>query len=305
MSRSTELIASLPERSMLERLTPALEGVRLIEGDLVSPAPQPGPDIVVLPYMGPQGRLSALAGLPGVIVQSQSLGYDGIAAHLPAGITFCNAVGVHEASTAELALALILAAQRGIAEFVLALPEHRWLHGSHAGLAGRRVLLVGTGGVGREIEARLTPFDVELVRVARTAREGVHCVDELPTLLPNADIVVIVVPLTPQTRGLVNAEFLAGMKDGALLVNVARGPVVNTAALVAELDAGRLRAALDVTDPEPLPADHPLWDAPGLLLSPHVGGQTAAMAPRIDRLIREQIARILGGRPPLNVVIEG
>lgn len=304
MNRSTELIVSLPDGDMIARLTPIPDGVRLVEWDLLSPAPQPGPNIVVLPYMSGVGRLSALAGLPGVIAQAQTLGYDGVAEMLPAGTVFCNAVDVHEASTAELTLALILAAQRGIPEFVRALREHRWSHGSHAGLAGRRVLLVGTGGVGCEIEARLAPFAVELVRVARTARVGVHGVNELAALLPDADIVVIVVPLTAETRGMVDATFLAGMRDGALLVNVARGPVVDTAALLAELTAGRLRAALDVTDPEPLPADHPLWDAPGLLLSPHVGGHTAAMAPRMDRLIREQIARALGGQPPLNVVIE-
>lgn len=299
----SELVVSLPDAAMLARLSPPPAGVRFIQWDLTTPPPEPHPGLVVLPYMGDSGRLDALAGLPGVIAQGQSLGYDGVSAHLPAGVTYCNAVGVHEASTAELALALILAAQRGIPDFARAQPEHRWAHARYAGLAGQRVLLLGTGGVGTEIEARLLPFDVEFVRVARTAREGVHSVDELPALLPTADIVIVVVPLNADTRGLVDAAFLAAMPDGALLVNVARGQIVDTDALLAELTAGRLRAALDVTDPEPLPADHPLWDAPGLLLSPHVGGNTGAMAPRMDRVVRDQIARALQGRPPAHVVI--
>ncbi|CAN5330738.1 2-hydroxyacid dehydrogenase [soil metagenome] len=303
MTGSSEVVVSLPDAAMVRRLSPAPAGVRFIEWDMLSPIPQPRPDLVVLPYMRQADRLAALAGLPGVIAQSQSLGYDGVADALPGGVTYCNAVGVHEASTAELALALVLAAQRGIPEFARAQPEHRWLPGTFPGLAGRSVLLVGTGGVGHEIESHLVPFDVELTRVARTARDGVHSTSELPELLPHADIVIVVVPLNTETTGLVDAAFLGSMRDGALLVNVGRGPLVDTDALLAELVAGRLRAALDVTDPEPLPAAHPLWDAPGLLISPHVGGNTAAMAPRMDRLIREQIARLLDGRPPLNVVL--
>jgi phosphoglycerate dehydrogenase-like enzyme len=152
------------------------------------------------------------------------------------------------------------------------------------------------------VEARLLPFECSVVRVARSAREGVHPISALPSLLPSADVVVLVLPLTDATRGLVDAAFLAAMKDGALLVNVARGPVVDTPALVDALQAGQVRAALDVVDPEPLPADSPLWDCPGLLVSPHVGGSSSAMWPRAYRLVRDQLHRVARGEEPVNVM---
>jgi phosphoglycerate dehydrogenase-like enzyme len=141
-----------------------------------------------------------------------------------------------------------------------------------------------------------------VVRVARSARDGVHAIAELPALLPSADVVVLVLPLTDETRGLVDAGFLAAMKEGALLVNVARGAVVDTPALVSALHAGRVRAALDVVDTEPLPPDSPLWDCPGLLVSPHVGGSSSAMWPRAHRLVRDQLHRLAAGEEPVNVM---
>ncbi len=166
------------------------------------------------------------------------------------------------------------------------------------------MLILGYGSIGAAIERRVLPFETHVVRVASKARpdDEVHGVDELPALLPLADIVVVIAPLTPATRHLVDAKFLAAMRDGALLVNVARGGIVDTDALVAELERGRLFAALDVTDPEPPPADHPLWSAPGLLLSPHVGGNTSAFLPRARALVRAQVARFVAGEPVENVV---
>ena len=159
---------------------------------------------------------------------------------------------------------------------------------------------MGFGSIGRAIARRLRGFECEVVAVARTAREvdgvPVHPVDALPELLPDADVVILIVPLTSATRGMVDAAFLARMRDGALLVNVARGPVVDTDALLAECASGRLRAALDVTDPEPLPADHPLWRTDGVLISPHVGGNTTAFLPRARRLVAEQVQRHRAGR---------
>ena len=170
-----------------------------------------------------------------------------------------------------------------------------------------RYVLVGAGSVADAVVARLLPFEVEVTRVARTARdtEGghVHGVDELPALVADADVVILTVPLDSSTLHLVDADLLARMTDGTLLVNVARGKVVDTDALLAELRSGRLRAALDVTDPEPLPPDHPLWTAPNLLVSPHVGGNSSAMAPRMARLLVRQIERMQQGEPPLNVVL--
>lgn len=195
------------------------------------------------------------------VVQTLTAGVDHMLPALPLlppGALLCNAGELHNTSTAELALALILAAQRGIPDAVRAQPAERWAPAFRPSLADRRVLIVGFGGIGAAIEDRLLPFEVaEVIRVASrartTARGPVHGVDELPGLLPRAEIVVLATPLTETTRGLAGADFLARMPDGALLVNVARGPVVDTKALLAELDSGRLRAALDVTDPEPLP----------------------------------------------------
>jgi phosphoglycerate dehydrogenase-like enzyme len=167
---------------------------------------------------------------------------------------------------------------------------------------GKRVLIVGYGSIGEAVERRLAGWEVTVDRVARHTRDGVHAQTDLPRLLPEADVVVILVPVTEETRQLVNAEFLKIMKDGALLVNAARGVVVDTDALLAELTSGRLRAALDVTDPEPLPDGHPLWSAPGLLLTPHVGGAIRASRERAYSVVTAQLARLAAGEPLLNVI---
>lgn len=236
------------------------------------------------------------------VVQTLTAGVDNVRGHVPAGVTLCNGRGIHDTSTAELAVTLVLSALRGVPGFVRAQDRHEWRQGWHPALADKRVLLVGYGAIGAAIEARLLPFEVDVVKVARTARDDVRSVADLPGLLPEADVVVLVVPLTDETRGLVDVDFLARMKDGALLVNVARGPVVDTDALVEALGSGRIHAALDVTDPEPLPPGHPLWDAPHLLVSPHVGGPSSAMWPRAHRLVRDQLARFAAGEPLANVM---
>lgn len=307
------LVVALPGAT-LEHAVGEVEGVDFVRWDLREPAPRKHFDIVVPPYMGGTEVLAGLAGVSVGLVQSQSIGYDGVADYLPIGATFANAATVHETSTAELALGLTLAMQRGLPDFVRAGDNARWAPARHASLADRRVLLVGYGGVSQAIEARLAGFEVELTRVARTARTvrtrageevAVHGIDELPGLLALAEIVIVAVPLSDDTRGLFDADLLAHLAEGALLVNVARGPVVDTDALVAELSAGRLRAALDVTDPEPLPADHPLWRCPNLLISPHVGGASSAMIPRMAKLVRRQIGHLAAGEVPENVVLGG
>ncbi len=261
----------------------------------------------VLPYMGPAADVALAARMPRLqVLQTLTAGVDHVLPHVPAGVTLCNAAGVHDASTAELAVGLVLARLRRLDDMARAMPGGVWLHGRYDSLADKRVVLVGHGGVGRAIAARLAPFEVDLVRVSYTERLGespqVHGFDALPELLPSADVVVLAVPQTPETVGLVDAEFLAQMKDGALLVNVARGPVVVTDALLDELESGRLRAAVDVTDPEPLPPDHLLWTAPGLLVSPHVGGNTTAFLPRARRLVADQLRGWAAGEPLANVV---
>lgn len=260
-------------------------------------------EFYVTPYnMGPAVAdvLPAMTSLK--VVQTLSAGVDNIRARVPQGVLLCNGRGIHDTSTAELALTLTLASLREVPRYVQQQDRAEWRAGFAESLADKRVLIVGYGAIGEAIEARLLPFECEVVRVARTARSGVQSIDELPALLPEADVVVLIVPLTDQTRGLVDADFLRRMKPGALLVNVARGAVVDTAALLEALHAGRIRAALDVTDPEPLPAEHPLWSAPGLLISPHVGGASSAMWPRARRLVREQLERFAAGQPLANVM---
>jgi phosphoglycerate dehydrogenase-like enzyme len=307
MMTDAPLLISVPGATLRDALGSPPDGVDVVVWNLETPPPAPHIDIVVPPYMGQALRLPALADVTTRLVQSQSIGYDDIAGALPPGNVFANAATVHETSTAELTLALVLAAQRGIPDFVRAASEGRWAPARHASLADRRVLLVGFGGVGRAIEERLAPFEVDVTRVASHARLDragrIHGIGELPQLLPDAEIVIIGVPLNESTIRLVDARFLAALPDGALVVNIARGKVADTDAIVAEAASGRLRFALDVTDPEPLPDGHPLFALPNVLISPHVGGASSAMMPRMARLLRQQIDRMLHGEEPLNVVL--
>ena len=304
---SSQLTVSVPGKTLGAALGALPAGVDLIEWDFTGPAPRETIDIVVPPYLGAPSALGRLDGVTTRLVQGQSIGYDGIDRVLPPGHVYANAASVHETSTAELTVALILASQRGIPDFVRAASEGRWAPARYASLADRTVLLIGYGGVGQAIEARLLPFETTVVRVARTARTDqngrIHAISELPELLPTADIVVVGVPLTAETTHLVDDEFLSRMADGALLVNIARGQVADTDALLAHASSGRLRLALDVTDPEPLPAGHPLFALPNVLISPHIGGATSAMMPRMARLLKEQIERMLRGDDPVNVVV--
>lgn len=303
---TARLRVCLPDQKLLDALEPT-DGVDFVLWDLTGPAPEGRLDLLVPGYMGKPAALAALEGVDVGLVQSQSIGYDGVADILPGGCVFANAAGVHETSTAELALGMMIASQRGIPDFVQNQASGTWDNSQRASLADRRVLLVGYGGVGKAIEARLLPFEAEVTRMASRAREDergtVYGIDSLYEQLPLHEIVVVSVPLSGQTEQLVDGKFLAAMPDGALLVNVARGPVADTDALLAETSSGRLRAALDVTDPEPLPAGHPLWTAPGVLITPHVGGASSAMFPRMVRLIRKQIGLLLEGKEPVNVVL--
>jgi len=266
----------------------------------------------VVPYMSDaQAAIRPLAAMSRLrVLQTLTAGTDNVEpglGRLPAGVRLCNARGVHEASTAELALTLILASLRGIPGFVRGQDEEEWRSGFYPALADKSVLIVGYGSIGAAIEDRLAPFEcARIERVARsartTARGPVHALDDLPALLPESDVVVLSTPLNPSTQGLVDREFLAAMPDGALLVNVARGGVVDTGALLIELQSGRLHAALDVTDPEPLPPGHPLWHAPHVLVSPHVGGSTSAFLPRAKRLLAGQLSRFAAGESLRNIV---
>jgi phosphoglycerate dehydrogenase-like enzyme len=258
-----------------------------------------------MPYTFSQPTVEVISRMPALrVVQTLTAGVDHVRPYIPEGVTLCNARGVHDASTAELAVTLTLASLRGIPDFVRGQDAGEWRFGFYPALADRTVLIVGYGAVGAAVERRLEGFEVTVLRAARRARDGVADMAAVPDLLPLADVVILVVPMTDLTRGMVDAPFLAAMKDGALLVNMARGPVVDTPALLAEVSSGRLRAALDVTDPEPLPPDHPLRRAPGVLISPHVGGNSTAFLPRALRLVRDQMYRYAKGEP-LEHVIHG
>lgn len=280
--------------------------VEIVEWDGKSPQPEGRLDLAVWPYTLDPSDLAAVDASRIGLIQGQSLGYDGVADVLSAGGRYANAVDVHEDSTAELAMALLLAAVRQLDVFASQQAEGRWRKSWTTSLLDRRVLLLGVGGIGRRMAARLDGFGCEIVRVGTGARDDehghVHGTDELADLLPTVDAVVVAVPLTPDTERIVDAEFLAALPDGAIVVNVARGRTADTDAVLSE--AGRIRYASDVFDPEPLPADHPLWSAPGVIITPHVGGMTSAMAPRIQAVVRGQVERLLAGEEPADVVVD-
>lgn len=308
------MIVTLPDEELLDALVahnPRL-GAELRVWDWSSPVREAlGEEAdevvgVVLPYLRAASQWRSLVDLPRLrLIQAQSAGYDNLLPIVPDGVALANARGVHDASTAELALGLIIAAQRELPRWARA---RSWKTVQTRALADSRVLIVGAGEIGEAIRRRLEPFEVDLTRVATRARDDqhghIHGIDELEQLLPSADIVVLIVPLTERTRGLIGAEQLALLPDGALLVNMARGPVVDTRAITTEVVSGRLRMASDVVDPEPLPEDHPLWQADGALISPHIGGSTTAMAPRILALLADQLPRLADGRPLLHIVNE-
>ena len=267
-------------------------------------------EIVCVPHKtGGRKVYARLAALPALrVIQIPSAGYEHALPITPRGVALANARGVHDTRTAEMALTLALASQRMFPELLEAQREHDWRGNTYPpSLADRRVLVVGYGSIGAAIGARMRACEAHVLGVARSARMAadgtlVHPIEDLPRLLPEAEIVVLVTPLTDETRGMVDAAFLALMPDNALLINVGRGGVVHTDALLAELTSGRLRAGLDVVDPEPLPADHPLWDAPGCIIMPHVGGMTPLTDRRYSDLVRAQAAAALAGQPPVNQV---
>jgi phosphoglycerate dehydrogenase-like enzyme len=299
-------VVTVPDERWLGLWPAGEEPVELDLWDMTAPT-RLEPVIVVPPYMGTAAVLPRLAEVPSVrVVQTLSAGYDDVLPHLPDGVTLATGGGIHDTSTAELAVGLAIGALRGFPDFVRAAEHGSWASGTRPALADRRILVLGVGGIGSAIIVRLAGFEVSITRVGTRARDDehghVHGVEELADLLPRHEVVILATPLTDSTRGLVDAEFLAALPDGALLVNVSRGPVVVTDALLAELSTGRLLAALDVTDPEPLPPGHPLWQAPGVLISPHVGGDTTAFPPRARALLKDQFERYAAGRPLRNVV---
>lgn len=257
-------------------------------------------------YMGGKEALDWAAKMPNLkVLQMPNAGYDDALAYVRPGITLCNAAGVHDASTAELAVALALASRRGIADFVKDQMNENWNHHRRTSLADAKIGIIGFGSIGQQVAKNLSGFEVEVIGFSKSGRDGSKKIEELDSYLPTLDIVILILPLNAESKHMFNKERLAKMKDGALLVNVARGPIVDTDALVSELNTGRIFAALDVTDPEPLPAGHPLWKAKNVLIVPHVGGNSTAFEPRGRKLVESQLELLAAGKPLKNVVAEG
>lgn len=311
------LTVSVPDQEVADALGDLGPNVRFVLWDPgAGDAPEDARDeisLVCVPHKtGGRKVYARLAALPKLrVIQIPSAGYEHALPITPRGVALANARGVHDTRTAEMALTLALASQRMFPELLEAQREHDWRGNTYPpSLADRRVLIVGYGSIGSAIGARMRACEAHVLGVARSTRMAadgtlVHAMEDLPRLLPEAEIVVLVTPLTDQTRGMVDAAFLALLPDNALLINVGRGAVVDTDALLAELRSGRLRAGLDVVDPEPLPADHPLWDAPGCIIMPHVGGMTPLTDRRYTDLVHAQVAAALAGQPPVNHVGTG
>ena len=257
-------------------------------------------------YMFGASALEPIAKMSSLkVIQSPNAGVDDVIALRPAGVTLCNAAGVHDASTAELAVGLAIAARRGFAEFSQNQSKGIWSHISNAALTDSKVAIVGHGNIGKTIARMLAGFEVQITSFSKSGSDGALTMDQFDVQISSFDVIILIVPLNDQTRHLMNSKRLAAMKDGAALVNVARGAVIETEALLAELNSKRIFAALDVTDPEPLPAGHPLWSAPNTLITPHVGGDSKAFEPRGRALVEAQLARFAAGQPLINVVAEG
>jgi phosphoglycerate dehydrogenase-like enzyme len=283
----------------------AIHGHRLVPYRPGQPFPEDAAraDVLIPPFLSGAQLVERIAELPKLrMVQLLTVGAESWLGRLPDGVALSTARGAHSAATAEWVLAVLLAGYRELPSFLADAAHGRWRPRATDGLFGKRVLVIGAGDVGSRVASRLLACDAEVTMVGRRGGDGVHPVRELPALLPAHDAVVLIVPLTEETRGMVDAAFLAAMPDGAMLVNAARGPVVHTDALLAELTGGRLRAALDVTDPEPLPPDHPLWTAPNVIITPHVGGSVFGLYQRAYRVAAAQIAALADGRQPDNLV---
>ncbi len=309
---AAELLADFPAGIELIRLPRDLDND--VDIDVWIPDPYPTRNTHIIPH------------LRGVkLVLSLMAGTEWIPAAMGPHVTICNARGAHNISTAEWTLSAILAMLKHFPLFLDMQRSGEWKRRFEASteyakisgdvrphyppvmleeLTGRSVLLIGYGSIGKEIERMMSPFDVKLTRLARTARENptVHGVEELDALLPKAEVIVLILPSTAETRWLIDARQFSLMQQGALLVNAARGPIVNTDALVEALQSGKIRAALDVTDPEPLPLGHPLWKCPNLLITPHVGGSSPEFARRSLKIAADELRRYMAGEPLCNVV---
>ena len=257
-------------------------------------------------YMGGRPALELTKKMPNLkILQMPNAGYDDAIEYVREGMTLCNGKSIHDDSTAELAVGLTIASLRGFPDFIRNQDKSAWVHVKNQSINDKKIGIVGFGSIGKTIAKMLAGFAVEIVPFTQSGRDNTISITDLDQHLPTLDIVILILPLTAESKHLFNAKRLGLMKNGSLLVNVARGPIVETDALVKELNSGRITAALDVTDPEPLPSDHPLWQAKGVLISPHVGGNTSAFEKRAKKLIESQLQLLLEGKSLNNIIVAG
>lgn len=263
-------------------------------------------DFYVPTYMTGQKGLDYLLKMPNLkYLQVPNAGYDDAMAYVRPGLTLCNATGVHDDSTAELAVGLALASRRGFLSFAQDQAAGTWSHRRFNSFSDSKIGIIGYGSIGKTIAKNLSGFNVEVISFTRSGRDGSHKIEKLDEYLPSLDIVILVLPLNTESKHMFNAQRLARMKDGALIVNVARGPIIDTDALLTELNSGRLHAALDVTDPEPIPAGHPLWSAKNLMILPHVGGDSTAFESRGKKLVTSQLELLVAGKKLKNIIVDG
>ncbi|MEY3890362.1 MAG: hypothetical protein RLY62_544 [Actinomycetota bacterium] len=257
-------------------------------------------------YMGGRPALELTKKMPNLkILQMPNAGYDDAIEYVREGMTLCNGKSIHDDSTAELAVGLTIASLRGFPDFIRNQDKSAWVHVKNQSINDKKIGIVGFGSIGKTIAKMLAGFAVEIVPFTQSGRDNTISITDLDQHLPTLDIVILILPLTAESKHLFNAKRLGLMKNGSLLVNVARGPIVETDALVKELNSGRITAALDVTDPEPLPSDHPLWQAKGVLISPHVGGNTSAFEKRAKKLIESQLQLLSEGKSLNNIIVAG
>jgi phosphoglycerate dehydrogenase-like enzyme len=254
-------------------------------------------------YMGGRNALAIAEKMKSLkYLQLPNAGYEDALEFINDQVVLCNARGVHDDSTAELAVALTIGSRRGFADFNSAQNSGIWAHKKYSSFNESKVLIIGAGSIGSTIEKYLSVYNVEIIKFSRSGSNNSERIENLDNFLPTADVVILILPLNNESKGLFNKERLALMKDGATIVNVARGPIIDTDALVVELNSGRLFAGLDVTDPEPLPSDHPLWKAKNCIITPHVGGDSTAFDSRCRRLVEAQLRRLAAGEKLINIV---
>jgi len=254
-------------------------------------------------YMGGIKTLEVIKKMKNLkTVHYSQAGYDDILPYIPDNVILCNASGLHDVSTAELAIGLTIASRRGFAQFMDNQKKGLWHRQRNLALADSHVGIVGYGHIGKRIASLLKMFETKVTPFSRTGADGSVKINEFDNYLADLDVIILILPLTKESKNFINSDRIKRMKDGATLINLARGAIVDTDALIAELKTGRITAGLDVTDPEPLPKDHPLWSAPNLIITPHVGGDSSAFEPRARKMVQEQLARIAEKKPLLNQI---